>query len=106
MGEEGEEGRRGGGEEGEEGEEGRRGEGEEGEEGRRDRRGRRGRREGEKGGGVMYIYMTYNNTKLMEMCKQLKRSTHPVWARTWLWRARNETLLSMASRDLAHSRAT
>ena len=32
--------------------------------------------------------------------------THPEWARTWLWRARNETLLSIASRDLAHSLAT
>ena len=32
-------------------------------------------------------------------------TTYPDWA-TWLWRARNETLLSMASRDLALSRTT
>ena len=49
------------------------------------------------GGSTVYVLATI----LSFICL-----TYPVWALTWLWRARKETGESMASRDLAQRRTT
>ena len=53
---------------------------------------------------ALHVQCTYIASPAV--CATSFHSTHLVWARTWLWRARNETLLSIATRDLAHSLTT